>query len=222
MDGDLQGLGSLLPRDAWNALQRNGAYRRYDAGETLLRQGEDGTHVLVLTSGQVKIIRVEPDGSELLLAIRSPGEVLGEIAVLGGTTRSATVTALDPCLTYALAAVKFRRIIDDFRLHGLLFGYFLTRLREAEDIRAELAELAASQRVARTLVRFAAMTAPPRAEGTAVDIRLSQDELASAVGLSRSAVAAELADLRRRGLVSTARRRVIILDLDGLRALADG
>ncbi len=222
MEGALQGLGSLLPIGAWHALQRDGAFRRYDAGAALLRQGEPGTHVLVLTAGRVKVTRVEPDGSELLLAIRGPGEVLGEIAVLDGATRSATVTALDSCLTYVLPAVKFRRIIDEFRLQDVLLGHVLARWREADDIRAELAELAASQRVVRTLIRFAVMAGSTTAAGRSVDVRLSQEELASATGLSRSAVAAELADLRKRGLVATARRRVVILDVDGLRLLSDG
>jgi CRP/FNR family transcriptional regulator, cyclic AMP receptor protein len=75
--------------------------------------------------------------------------------------------------------------------------------------------LPAGQRVVWALVRLAA----PNAEGP-VDVGLGQAEIGQAVGLSRSMVAAELARLRAQGLVVTARRRVVITDLQRLLALA--
>jgi len=54
-----------------------------------VRQGDPGTHVLLPTAGIVKVTRFEPNGEELLLALRGPGEAIGEIAVLDGTERSA-------------------------------------------------------------------------------------------------------------------------------------
>jgi CRP/FNR family transcriptional regulator, cyclic AMP receptor protein len=207
------GLGSLLPRETWQALLASGAVRRFERGEVLMRQGEQGSYVFLLTAGRVKVARVDPDGNELLLAVRGVADVVGELAVLGGGMRSATVTALVPSITYVLSAAAFLRIIRERRMEQILLRYLIARQRESDDARAELAGLNAMQRVGRVMLRFACV-----AGGEEPDLGLSQEELAAATGLSRASVAAALATLRRRGLVATKRRSLVIRDLAKLRA----
>jgi len=224
MPDGLHGLGGQLPPQAWNALLFDGSSRTYERGETLLVQGDTGSYVLVLFSGRVKVSRVEYDGTEMLLAVRFPGEILGEIAILDGEERSATVTALEACLAYALPAARFLRIIDRYDARDLVMKHILARYREGERIRAELAGLPAPQRLVATLVRLAEAAQSENANGNgrpSVDLKLSQSELASGIGLSRATVADELAKLRQNGLVSTARRSLRILDLARLRKLRD-
>ena len=179
-----------------------------------MRQGEAGTYVLCLTSGRIKVTRSESDGSELLLAVRGPGEVVGAIAVIDGGPRSATVMALQRCVAYALPATRFRSIVDSYRLTDRLIRHVVERLREGEDLRSELAQLSAKCRVVAALLRFAAC------DGSATQVvEISQDELAGAIGLSRAAVAAELSELRQAGLVATGRRRLEVLDAIALRRI---
>ncbi|HVB41151.1 MAG TPA: Crp/Fnr family transcriptional regulator [Streptosporangiaceae bacterium] len=206
------GLTSLLPREAWQALVASGAVRRFERGEILMRQGEPGSYVFILAAGRVKIARVDAAGNELLLAIRGEADIVGELAVLGGDTRSATVTALSPCITYVLSAGAFLRIVRERSVEKILVRYLIARQRESDDARAELASLNATQRVGRVLLRFASV-----AGGEQPDLDLSQDELAAATGLSRASVAAALATLRQRGLVATGRRSLAIRDLAKLR-----
>jgi CRP-like cAMP-binding protein len=208
-------------------LLRAGQPRRYSRDEQLLRQGDDGTHVLLLTAGRVKVSRHERDGRELLLAVRGPGEALGEISAWDGSPRSATVVALETCLTYLLSAARFRSILDSSGSGPLLLRHVVSRLRESEDSRADLTDLPAPHRIVRTLLRLGASVAPNYRPGDAyaeepliIDLGLSQEELARAAGLSRSAVAAELARLRRDGLVSTGRQRIVLLDVVELSRIA--
>jgi len=210
MDGD--GLGAKIPPAAWHALLVNGAPRRYDSGEVLVRQGEPGRYVLALTSGLVKVARLEPDGHELVLAVRGRGEIIGEITYLDNQERSATVTAISACLVYLVPGIRFRRIVSDFNISDAVLRHVTARLRESEDIRSELTRLPPRRRIARMLLRLS----------VGEDCALSQWDIAKAVGLSRSAVASELAWLREHGLVSTGRGRVTITDGLRLRALADG
>jgi CRP-like cAMP-binding protein len=216
MPNSLSQAEPVLPRDVWQALLTSGTVRRYDKGEVLLRQGDPGSHVLALIVGRVKVTRVEPDGNELVLAIRGPGEVVGEMAVLGYTARSATVTALAPCVAYLLASANFLRIVREKRVEGILLRHVIARYRESEDARAELAGLPAMQRIAKVLFRFAAVVG-----GEYPELDLSQEELAGATGLSRASVAATLATFRRRSLIATGRRSLVIRDLTGLRASAE-
>ncbi|MGK5557610.1 Crp/Fnr family transcriptional regulator [Actinomadura kijaniata] len=198
--------------DVWERLVAAGETRRHRAGDVLLRQGEPPTHVLMLVAGRVKVLRTSAGGDVLVLAVRGPGEVLGDISVLGGDGRSATVVAVDPGETRALTAERFLRLVRDEGLEGELLRHAMGRIREGEAWRAEIAVLPAGARVARALLRFAAV-----GDG---DVGLGQGELGQAVGLARSTVAAELARLRERGLVGTGHRRLVVTDADGLRRVA--
>lgn len=202
--------------EAWTRLLSAGAARFYEPGAILLRQGERASHVLVLVAGHVKAIRTSSDGSVLVLGVRGPGEILGDLAVLGGGRRSATVTAVDRCETRIIPADRFLLLVRSLGLETELLQHMMSRIREGEAWRAELALLAAGPRLARTLIRLAV----PGPDGAA-DVSLDQTELGQAAGLSRSTVAAELARLRELGIVATTRRRIIITDLHRLQNLTE-
>jgi len=202
--------------EAWARLLSAGAARFYEPEAILLRQGERASHVLVLVAGHVKAIRTSSDGSLLVLGVRGPGEILGDLAVLGGDRRSATVTAVDRCETRIIPADRFLLLVRSLGLETQLLQHMMTRIREGEAWRAELALLAAGPRLARTLIRLAV----PGPDGAA-DVSLDQTELGQAAGLSRSTVAAELALLREQGIVATTRRRIIITDLHRLQTLTE-
>ncbi|MEU8121054.1 Crp/Fnr family transcriptional regulator [Spirillospora sp. NPDC049024] len=199
----------------WESLVAAGAERRFAAGDVLLRQGDPARHVLLLTRGRIKALLTLPDGEVLLLAVRGPGEILGEIAVLGGDDRSATVVAMDPCVTRVLPADRFRSLLRSAGAEEEMLRRAMRRLREGEAWRAETAALSAGPRVMRALLRLAV----PAGDGPP-GVGLGQLEIGQAVGLSRSVVAAELARLRDLGVVSTERGRTVITDLPRLRELA--
>ena len=148
-----------------------------------------------------------------MLAVRGVADIIGELAVLGGGMRSATVTALVPCITYVLSAAAFLRIIRERRVEHILLRYLISRQRESDDARAELAGLTPLSGLAASCCGSRSV-----AGGEQPDLGLSQQELAAAAGLSRASVAAALATLRQRGLVATRRRSLVIRDLAKLRA----
>jgi CRP/FNR family cyclic AMP-dependent transcriptional regulator len=202
--------------EAWARLVSAGDFRRHEPDTVLLRQGDSATHVLTLVAGRVKVLRMSPDGSVLVLAVRGPGEILGDISVLGGEDRSATVITVDRCESRFIPADRFRILVRTLGLEAQLLRHAMSRIREGEAWRAEIAALPSGPRLVRTLLRLA--TPGP---ATPIDIGLDQTELGQAAGLARSTVAVELARLRDQDLIATARRRVIITDIDGLRALAE-
>jgi CRP/FNR family transcriptional regulator, cyclic AMP receptor protein len=201
--------------EVWARLIATGAPRFFDPGAVLLRQGDAATHVLILVSGRVKALRTAPDGSVLVLAVRGPGEIIGDITVLGGGTRSATVIAVDRCETRIVPADRFILLVRSLRLEVQIFGRAMARILEGDAWRAELASLPAAPRLARTLLRLAVPS-----PGGPPDVNLDQAELGQAAGLARSTVAAELARLRAQRIVKTSRRRVVIIDATRLQAIA--
>ncbi|GAA3952273.1 Crp/Fnr family transcriptional regulator [Actinomadura viridis] len=205
----------VLSEDAWKHLVSLGGMRRHEAGTTLLLQGDPPAFVLALVSGRVKVVQASADGDSLVLAVRGPGEILGDYSVLGDTPRSATVIAVDRCETRSVPADRFLAFVRAHGLEAQLFRHAIGRILEGETWRAEMATLPAGPRLASTLIRFSTPGHAVRA-----DVELDQTELGRATGLARSTVAAELSRLRDLGLITTGRRRVTITDPAGLRTLA--
>jgi CRP-like cAMP-binding protein len=213
------GVRALVPDDTWAALTSRGWPRVYKAGDVLVRQGEVGTEVIVLMDGRVKSTRCENDGTEVLLAVRGVGEIIGGMAVIDAGLSSTTVWALGRCLTRVLPAGDFMAFVIASNLALPLLRHAAAQQRETEQICVELGTLSVSQRLVRMLLRLAEAMGTHGGSTVAVDLGMPQEELARAIGASRSQVAAHLAHLRAEGILSTARRRVLVRDPDRLRAI---
>ena len=217
------GFVALLDEADRAAFLQAGRPRRYRAGQALLLAGDHSDHVLCLLLGGAKISVDTPDGHELLLGIRGQGDLIGELAAVDavGSTRSANVVALSALDTIVLTGDEFRRFL---RSHPgaaeALAVTLVRRLRQADRKRIEFGSLDTPRRVAHVLVDLAESHGQTTPEGVLIDLPLSQEELAGLISASRESVARGLAGLRDRGLITTARRAITVLDLAGLRSYA--
>ncbi|QNP75655.1 Crp/Fnr family transcriptional regulator [Streptomyces roseirectus] len=209
----------IVGEGVWAALLEGAHERLHPARDVLLRQGEDGSHVLVLLSGLTKVVRAERDGAKDLLAFRGPGELLGEMAVRGGGGRLASVETLDPCRVAVMPAARFGRFVDDHRLAPHLERHAIIRVRETTEGR-HTGE--APQRVAGALVRIADISywpGPCVREG--VELPLSVMDLAQHLKMSRNTVGRLIAQEPVFGAVRVRGRGGIeIGDLPALRRFA--
>lgn len=232
-----QGFGALVSDDQWALFLKAGTTRRFGPGERIIRQGDRDSTVFMLVEGTVKVFTVRPDGTETLLALRGPGESLGEFSALSGLPRTATVTASGgPCLTRVLSSAQFRRLVRTLGLESTLWEHVVLRQSESEALRAEMAALPSGRRLATALLRLASLLgtdtvswpdpagsdsgAVPR--GTVLKLGLSQRELGDWIGLSRASVAAEFSRLRSLGIIRTGRQYVAVHDVERLRHIAEG
>ncbi|MFC4536271.1 Crp/Fnr family transcriptional regulator [Sphaerisporangium dianthi] len=210
---------SLLTKDEADDLCAAGRKRRWDRGATVMSEGDTSDWVLVLTSGRVKVSSYTAGGTEVVLAIRGPGALLGDMSSISGEPRSGTVTALE-----AIEGVVVRDFSGFLHDHGrvavLLLEMVVSRLRDSDRKRVEYGAFDTTGRVATRLVELAERFGEPTNGGVRVALPLSQDELAGWTGASREAVSKALRSLRDRGLIETGRRRVIVYDLEGLRKRA--
>lgn len=209
-----------LDHDAVLAL---GVRRSWAAGTTLFLEGEHSDYVLLLESGRVKVASSAPTGRQVVLAIRGAGDLLGEFSAIDGRPRSATVTTISEVTAIQLSGAAFRRLlISDGATTFALLCMVVERLREADVHRLEFGVYLSQQRIARLLLDYAERYGQKgKLAGVTISIALSQAELAQAVGASREAVARTLKQLRDRGVLRTARRRIELLRPELLRSLAD-
>ncbi|GAA0945025.1 Crp/Fnr family transcriptional regulator [Nonomuraea longicatena] len=211
---------TLLTPDEVAALRAGGRPRRWERGDTVMAEGESADWVLLLTEGRVKVSSHTRAGTEVVLAVRGPGGLVGEMSAIDGSPRSATVTALEP--VEGLVVQDFATFLGTHgRVAVLLMRLVTAKLRDSDRKRVEYGAYDATGRVATRLIELAERYGEQTSGGgLRVALPLSQDELAGWTGASREAVSKALRTLRDRGLIETGRRRVLIHDLDGLRRRA--
>lgn len=213
-------VGALTPEER-DRVVRDGRRRRFPRGSTLFNEGERSDRVVILVSGRVKVSYFTENGREVVLAVRSSGDILGELSALDGEPRSATATALESVEALVLTVGQFRDVLCAHPRMALgLLEMLSRRLRDADRKRVEFGTYDSVGRVARRLVELAEDFGVPDRGGVRITLALSQDELAGWVGASRKAVGNALQFLRGRGLVETRRRSTTIRDVEGLRKRA--
>ena len=213
-------LDALGPEDA-DRLCSLGGPRRHGPGSALFHEREPGDRVLVLLTGRVKLVTVTPDGHEVVLAIREPGDLIGEMSALDGEDRVATAIALEPVEVRAIPNAQFTGYLERTPGAALALARLLCRrLRDADHKRAEHLATDTVGRVSARLVELAERFGTETADGVRIDVPITQEELAGWTGSSREAVIRALRTLRELGLISTGRRSVTILDLGALRERA--
>lgn len=82
-----------------------------EAGDTIVRQGEEGNRFYMIVSGQVEVMQTGEEGS-LTLAVLEEGDHFGEMALLKMIPRTATVRTLTPCVFLAMGSEQFRKVIE--------------------------------------------------------------------------------------------------------------
>lgn len=186
-------------------------------------EGDSSDHVLVIEDGRVKVTSAASSGKQVLLAIRGPGDLLGEFSAIDGRPRSATVTALTIVTATVIPGGSFRAFLvaDGKAAFGML-QIVVNRLREADVQRLEYGAYTVTERVARLLLDLSGRYGVTDDNHVFIALPLSQDELAHAAGASREAVAKSLKRLRDCGAIRTARRRMDLLRPDLLAKIADG
>jgi CRP/FNR family transcriptional regulator, cyclic AMP receptor protein len=213
--------GGALTTTEWDRLVQDGRRRRFPRGSTLFNEGERSDRVVILLAGRVKVSYFTENGKEVVLAVRSSGDILGELSALDGEPRSATATALESVEALVLTVAQFRDFLCAHPRMALgLLEMLSRRLRDADRKRVEFGAYDSVGRVARRLVELAEDYGVPDCGGVRITLTLSQEELAGWVGASRKAVSNALQSLRGRGLIETRRRSITVRDVEALRKLA--
>jgi len=213
------GLAAILGNSMWNRLADAGNRRIYQRRAVLMNEGDPVRHVAALLQGRVKVTRVDGDGNTTLLAVRGPGELLGDIGVLGKDRRTATVVAIERCVVSLIEAQRFLGLVRELGMERDLLAHLCYRISDNNRLRSEVAAHSAHLRVSRALVHLAEyavaqMGTPPELP---IDLGLDQTDISHVARLTRPTVTTELARLRDLGLVRTSRGHVVVVDLPGLR-----
>jgi CRP-like cAMP-binding protein len=210
-----------MPAEAVAEFERLGARRRFPSGSTLFIEGDPAHEVLVLLAGALKVSVGSAEGREVLLDVFEPGVFVGELSVIDGGLRSATVTALSPVEVLTIAADAFNEFLDRHpQVLRLLMVEVIGRLRTRVRHQLEFGAGDALGRVCARLAELADRYGEPEARMILIRSPVSQADLAGWTGLSREAVVKALRALRQLGWVDNRGRAILIRDPDSVRQRA--
>lgn len=209
-----------IPEAEGDALVALGQRRSWARGELLVRAGDTADTAIVLLSGVTKIHTQARDGTEVVLSLCGPGDLLGELTAVRASRRSASATVIEPVGAAVLTIPQVRAFLAAHPQATLaLLDLAMTRLHRADAHRLEFAAADTLGRVARRLLELAERFGIGRPDGSCeVSLALTQEDLAAWSASSRESTARALRALRQLGLIETQRLRLTIRDLERLRA----
>ena len=196
--------------------------RTYKKGQLVFSEADSGDALFVVVEGLLKVFLTSEDGEELVLVTLRPPDVFGELALLDGGPRSASVEALEQSTLIALRRSDFLEVIkhDPVMTETLLrsLGRLVRRLTQQA---SDLIFLDLHGRVAKLLLRFAGEANGGATDRPVVlDLNLTQTDIASMVGGSRQSVNKVLRAFERKGYVELQGRKILVQRPDLLRARA--
>jgi CRP-like cAMP-binding protein len=195
--------------------------RLYKARETIVEKGDPARELFVLLRGRAKVLTRGAEGADAALNVMGPGQVFGEVALLDGQPRSATVVALEECEVAVIDQQAFRDFVVGSPAVALdLMGVLARRVRELTTRLEDRAFLDVPARLAKQLLWLAEHHGARTAAGAQIELRLSQQELGDLIGATRESVNKHLSEWTRGGVLKQGRDRIELLDLDALRAAA--
>jgi CRP/FNR family cyclic AMP-dependent transcriptional regulator len=202
---------TFLDPDELPILLTGGITRSFPGGDLLLREGDPTNHVFVLVAGWVRVYSTSMDGREVLLGLRGPGDVIGDLAALLGWSRTASVRTLDGVTAVQLLSAQFVHNLQTRpRIAVAMLKQMSTRLMESEITRIEFGTLDVTKRVARYILWLIEQYGVSEAGGLSLRMPLTQQDIANRVGASRRAVARAMRVLRERRIVATSRQRILV------------
>ena len=170
----------------------------------LFQAGDVADGCYRLDHGLLKVSIASPQGDERILTILGPGSIVGELAIIDGGLRSATVVAIRDCKLSFISREAFVSCLREYpEIYSDLVSTLVSRLREADDAMAAASFLTVKARVARALLELAEHLGRESDSGQIVILhKIRQSDIAAMAGVARENVSRTLTELKRRGLIS--------------------
>jgi len=199
-------------------LLKRAPLRRFAADDIVFRKDDPGDGLYGVLAGRIVVTVESVDGKELILNMFGPGEFFGEIALLDGKGRTATATAREASQLLFLSRADFLPFLRQRHEAAVrIIAFLCERLRRTTGMVEDSAFLNVSTRLAKQLAALAGAARP-----SATAIRLSQEELAQTLGVSREIVSRQLAVWREAGVVELGRGRIVVRDVEALDRIVAG
>lgn len=211
-------LMSTMPEQALDDLAKFTTVARFEPHRVIFSKGDPGDCLYGILAGRVRIYSTSPEGAEITLNMMEQGELFGEIALLDGSTRTASAAAMDHADLLRIHRAHFLPYVKASPdLVMAMLTLLCQRLRWTTSVIEDAAFLTFPARLAKRLLVLAEHYRRPQEHE--VTVPLSQHDIGSMVGAGRETINKQLALWRSAGIVDTGRGAIVIRNCDALRAL---
>lgn len=213
-------LFASLEAESLTELARAVKRRDYKDRERIVVQGDAGGSLFLVISGFVKVTTVSVEGKEMLLSFTGPGEFFGELSVLDGERRSASVTALGSVVLGVIDQdALFAQIQASPGLSSQIIRALCRRVRTLTTRVEELSSLPIPVRLAQCLVQLGERHGRRIGDAVTIPLRLTQEELGTFIGATRESINKLLRSWDEQGMVGLESGRLTRMNVEALKAL---
>lgn len=207
-----------LPDDALARLGATARRRSYRRGEVIFHQGDPGDSLHFLIEGRVKVVLDAESGEEAVIAILGPGDCFGELSLIDGEPRSATVETLEAVQTLSLSRADFMAFVRaNPQIAERMMIALAGMVRRADESMADLVFLDLEGRLVKKLLELAEAHGRDIDGAIEIELPITQEDLAAMIGATRASVNKLLGFYEDRGAVQRRGRRIAIMDAERLR-----
>jgi len=197
-----------------------GLERKYTKNSIVFLEEEIGAILFIIISGKVKIVRTDDEGKEVILSILGTGDFFGEMALLDGLPRSATVVALDKTELFIIHRREFLELMENSpQIVTSLMSELTRRLRKANEQIEDLSLKDAVGRVASVIIRLADDIGKIRKGEVVIEDFPVQQDLANMAGTSRETISRTIHQFMRHEYVEQKGNTLIIKDYEKFKDL---
>ncbi len=195
-----------------------GTRKKYKKGNIIVLEKEMGAALFVIITGKVKVVRTDEDGREVILSIFGPGEFFGEMSLLDGLARSATVVATAKSELFMIHRREFLDLLNEFPAVAIsLLAELTMRLRKADAQIKSLSLKDAAGRVANVLLLLADDVGVFKKGKVVIEDLPLQQDMANMAGTSRETVSRMIHQFVEKGHISLEGNRLTITNYDEFR-----
>ncbi|MDH3902180.1 MAG: Crp/Fnr family transcriptional regulator [Xanthomonadales bacterium] len=193
----------------------------------IVSQGSGGRDMFIVVSGSLKVSVLSDEGKEISFVVLRADDYFGELSMIDGRRRSATVTAIEKTELLVLSHTEYQKLLNE---HPHTATLFLTRmllalanrLRATDELYQDSVFLDVSARLAKFLLNAGATGQGPNPEPVKLDIQLSQYELGTLINASRESVNKQLRDWEEQDIIELEKGKIILLNPESLKLIAEG
>ncbi|MCX7797293.1 MAG: Crp/Fnr family transcriptional regulator [Melioribacter sp.] len=209
-----------LPINELEKIIKIGTKKKYHKNEIILKEDEAGTALFVIISGKVKVSRTSSDNKEVILTILTESDFFGEMAILDGQTRSATVTALEDTELFIIQRNDFLNLLKNHPEISIVLLQELTKRLRAADVKIKALSLKdAEGKVATVLLQLADDIGKIKQGKVELDNLPNQQDLANMAGTSRETISRTLHAFAKKGLIEIDGSKIRIIDYEKFKEL---
>lgn len=212
-------LAQLGP-DALARLSEKVELREVRRREVVYLPGDPAESIYLVNGGRVKISKVTRDGKALTLNYCGPSEIFGESSLVEGGAREEMAEAMENSMISELELSLFEELLANNAALGLTMVKLMAKRRlDLENKVETLVFRDVTSKLAELLLELAEEYGVEDSRGTLIALKITHQELANLIGSTRETVSLTLSQFKRKHLLTTDGRKVIVTDSESLRAL---